>query len=195
MCTAAIGVGAVAEYVAQTPSLRHAPELPQSPPTAIAPSPHRTSQTENAPAAQSVLVYVPSMDASGIVFSRQESPVADGEDPKLVAINAFLRASQIAPDGAEATDVQVQEGGSAVVTFNKAFDQTYGTFDEKKLIDGLRAALGQFGDVQEFAMVIDGKPITTLGSADLASPIQVLRPEEVPLTKAAPTEPEAPVKP
>jgi hypothetical protein len=186
MCSAALGVGAVAAYVAQTPSLHN--KFPAVAP-ALTPSPSAPPTTELLPppkAGQTVIVFVPTMSADGITFARQNAPVPDGEDAKLVAINEFLKASQIAAPDAKALSVEMQSDGSAVVTFNSAFDQTYGSFDEKKMLDGLAATMGQFPEVDHMTLFVGGKRLTTLGSADLSAPTPVIRPDAVP-TKPLPT--------
>lgn len=181
MCGAALGVGAVAAYVERTPSLPH--ELPADAPTTFTP-PSKPAGTEAAvtpKVQQTVLVFVPTMGADGISFLKQEAPVPDGADAKVVAINEFLKASQIAPPDAKALTVDIRDGGSAVIAFNRPFEQTYGTFDEKKMLDGLAAAMGQFPDVNQVVLVVGDKQLTTLGSADLTNPVQVIRPDAVPM--------------
>ncbi|MHB8635022.1 MAG: GerMN domain-containing protein [Fimbriimonadaceae bacterium] len=180
MCVAALGVGAVAAYVVKTPSLRPkvAPDVPIQAPRTLRPPTNHAAQTPKS--LSSIIVFVPSMGVDGISFTRQVAQVPEGEDQKVVAVNEFLKASQIAPSDAGALRIDVQPGGLAVIVFNKAFEQTYGTFDEKKMLDGLAATMGQFADVDQISLVVDGKQLTTLGSADLTAPIQVIRPDAVP---------------
>jgi len=137
------------------------------------------------------------MGANGIAFTKQDAQVPDGEDPKVVAINEFLKASEIAPADARALSVDMPDAGSAVIVFNKAFDQTYGTFDEKKMLDGLAAAMGQFPDVSQVTLVVGERQLTTLGSADLTNPVRVIRPDSVPMMpiQTSPGPDEGAVKP
>ena len=196
MCGAALGVGAVAAYVERTPSLPHEPSPEASNPITTPSKPADSEPLVTPKAQQTVIVFVPSMGASGITFTKQEAPVPEGEDAKLVAINGFLKASQIAPADAKALSLAMQEPGSAAIVFNKAFDQTYGTFDEKKMLDGLAAAMGQFSEVNQFTLVVGDKHLTTLGSADLTNPIQVIRPDAVPTNLPSSSTPdEGAVKP
>jgi hypothetical protein len=183
MCGAALGVGAVAAYVERTPALPHQPAEAESTVTRTILPAKPPEAPPRAKAVTNVFVYVPEMDADGISFSKQEVSVPDGADPKLVAVNEFLKASQVAPPEAKALSISVQSDGSASIVFNQAFDQTYGTFDEKKLLDGLAAAIGQFQDVETFTISAGDKQLTTLGSADLTNPIPVARPDAVPMHK------------
>ena len=195
MCAAALGVGAVAAYVGKAPSLRPYLPAPEPSPSVEVPKPltHEASPTAQHP--QSVLVFVPTMGADGISFTKMEVTVPENGDPKLVAVNEFLRASEIAPTGAHALLVDIRDDGIAMIEFNKAFDQTYGTFDEKKLLDGLAAAMGQFPDVNAFTLYFEDQPVKTLGSADLTSPIKVIRPNAVPMTPTQSRPPEEPTNP
>ncbi|HLK16809.1 MAG TPA: GerMN domain-containing protein [Fimbriimonadaceae bacterium] len=185
MCGAAVGVGAIAEYVAHTPSLKQASTAGDEPAAGALTKPRAPAPTETPKAQTTVLVFVPTMGVDGITFAKQTAEVTSDDDPKVVAVNAFLKAAQIAPADAAAESVTVQDG-LATVVFNPAFDQTYGSFDEKKMIDGLKAALGQFPEIERFSLFIGVKPMTTLGNADLTDPIPVTRPEAVPVETTKP---------
>lgn len=185
MCTAALGVGAVAEYVVHTPKLKQEQPIDVPAPTPTAPKARTEAEQPPKQDVASVLVYTPEMDTTGITFTKASVSVPSGTDAKVAAINEFLKAAQLAPDDALALSVDVRDDGTAEVVFTKSFEQSYGAFDEKKMIDGLRAALGQFPDVSAFTMLIGDKALTTLGSADLSSPIPVLRADSIPLRKVS----------
>jgi hypothetical protein len=177
MVLATLGVAAIATYERTTPRLP-APE--SEPPVSVITTPSPELSKKTVPQAATFSLYVPTMGADGIAFTKSTETIPEGEDPKLFAVNAFLKASDIVPEGAEALGVDMRDG-IAIIGFNKAFDQTYGSFDEKKLVDGLAATLGQFPEVKSYEMQIEGKPVTTLGSADLSEAILVTRPEAVPM--------------
>jgi hypothetical protein len=131
------------------------------------------------------------MSTDGIAFTKQETTVPEGQDEKVFAVNEFLKASQIAPPDAQALLVDLRENGTAVISFNKAFEQTYGTFDEKKMLDGLASSLGQFPDVNVIVLEVDGVQLKTLGNADITDPIPVIRPEAVPMKPTQSPPPDA----
>lgn len=163
----ALGAGALAVYVHQNPKA-------VTPPAAVstAPPPAKVDASQQ-PVAPTVSVFVPSMGEKGITFTVSAQTVPDGRDPKEFAINQFLTASEITPPNARALGVDVRDG-LAVVSFNNAFRRTYGSFDEKMLIDGICRNLGQFPGIKETEFQIDGQNLGTLGSADLSQPVPVL---------------------
>lgn len=163
----AAGVGTMAVYVHQNPR-------------AITPAAAQTQSgasvnqsVNNQPAQGEATVFVPSMSTSGISFTSSKAAVPPGRDPKEFAINQFLQASGITPPNARALGVDVHDG-LAIVSFNEAFRHTYGSFDEKMLIDGICRNLGQFPGIKEVTFQIEGQNLGTLGSADLSQPVPVL---------------------
>jgi hypothetical protein len=176
---AALGVTALAAYVRMVPHATVPKEQPAASAPIVVPPPVVTPKRESV----MVTVYNPSMSASGISFEAQQSAVPEGADPKAFAVSEFLKAAQITPANARLLAVQVIDG-VAHLGFNRDFDRTYGTFEEKSLLDGFAAALGQFSDVNSYVLEIDGKPVATLGSVSLGEPVLVIRPADVPRTPA-----------
>ncbi len=187
---AACGVAGVMAYVKSTPKLpKNEPiqdSAPQVKPPALAEKP-LPQQVQN------VTVYLPAMGPDGISFTKLDEPVPEGEDAKVFALNEFLKRSEIAPDDAKVVDVDLREDGLARVDCNKAFEQTYGSFDEKKMLDGFASVLGQFPDVKTYVFEVENEPLKTLGDADLTAPISVIRAGGVPMkpTQSAPPPPDS----
>lgn len=108
-------------------------------------------------------------------ITTEPKAVAQGEDPVLTAVNAFLKNTPVIPKSAEAKSVTLKDG-VATVNFNKAFIKSYGTDDESTVVNGLLAALGQFKGIEKVSFTVEGQPIDTLGSSDLSAPVAVLKP-------------------
>ncbi len=159
-----IGLGALTLYVIKEP---HAVTPPQFVKIAKPVSQPNISELT------SVSYFVPKMTTQGILFSVHTAKVHQGEDPMTVAINSFLAKTNIAPPHSRLIGEQVRNG-IAHLAFSADFQQTYGSFDEKMLIDGLRRNAGQFAGVKEISIEINGQPIQTLGSGDLSSPLPAL---------------------
>lgn len=125
-----------------------------------------------------VMVPKPVVAEDGSVrFETEQVDVAQGEDPKVAAINGFLFVSGIADPNAKALGVDVSDG-TARIDFNEAFESGQGSFDEAVLIKGFRAALGQFPEVMRIELYVSGKRIPDLGHLDLTEPQVVIRPND-----------------
>lgn len=177
MLLAVAGVAGIAAYVTHTPRL--VPPVSGEP---NEPSLNHAKTSAQPPARHgaTIIVFTPSMGADGISFSRAMAEVPEGEDAKVFAVNAFLKAAQIAPPDARALGVEMRDDGTAAIGFNQAFARSYGSFEEKSLLDGFAATLGQFAEVKTIRLEVEGRPITSLGSTDLSAAIPVMRPDAVP---------------
>jgi hypothetical protein len=119
-----------------------------------------------------VQLVTPSRDGEDLKLGKHESDVPAGEDPRLFALNHFLRESKIVPDDAKVVGIEVKDG-LALVDVSPSFNQTYGTFDEEALLKGIRATLAQFKDIDKVQFFVEGKVVSTLGNVDLSEPIPV----------------------
>lgn len=142
---------------------------------------NEASQRGNKPAASnregdqsSVWVPVPVFNDQVLGFEESEVSVPAGVDPKVAAVNAFLKASRVADPGAEVLGVDVR-GGTAHLDFNEAFRTGMGSMDEATLISGLCATLGQFPDVLRIELYVGGERVQELGHLDLSEPQGVIR--------------------
>lgn len=163
----ALGVGVLgglAAYVKFTPADR-VPELDRRS------SPGLSRQADIAPA---VWVYDVTSGEDGFQYGRVRKDLPRGEDPRVFAANGYLLASKIAPSDARLVSVDVVES-EAQLHFNAAFDQTYGSFDEGVLIEGLQRTFGQFPNVNTLRFYIEDRPMQTTGNIDLTEPVPVIR--------------------
>jgi hypothetical protein len=187
LAAAGMGVTALAAYVHFAPKAT----APASEPGArvesapiVVPKPSQPS-----PAAPTVVtVYVPHMGANGIAFDTRPTALPEGAEPKMFAVREFLKASEIVGPEVHLLGINVQDG-VAHLAFNHEFDRGYGTFEEKSLLDGFAAALGQFPEILSYKLEIDGRDLKTIGSVSLDEPVPVIRPADInrPEPNPAPT--------
>lgn len=127
-----------------------------------------------------VMVLVPSSKGENLTFKEDNRPLPLGEDAKVYSINEYLRQLPSVPKDAKALSVEISNR-TAVVQFNKAFtDASYGSMDEKFVLDGVCATMGEFPDIDQVMFQFDGKPIDSLGHADLTDPLPVIHVGETP---------------
>lgn len=171
MVVGLLGLGALAAYVKfggadKVPQeVRRVESLQKRDPAA---------QKDVTPTEQTVSVdlFTPSRESEELKFSKHQSDVPAGEDPRLFALNHFLQVSKIADPKAKAVGIQVKDG-VALIDVSPEFNQTYGTFDEEAMLKGMGTTLAQFKEIERFQFFVEGKPITTLGNVDLSEPIPV----------------------
>lgn len=160
------GLGALAAYVkfsgASTvpDDMRKVPNLQQ-------PANNKDSSNDS-----KVQLITPSRNGEDLKLGKHESTVPAGEDPRLFAVNHFLRESKIVPDDAKAVGIDVKDG-LANIDVTPSFNQTYGTFDEEALLKGICESLAQFKDIDKVQFNVEGKVVSTLGNVDLSEPIPV----------------------
>jgi len=123
----------------------------------------------------SVKVLKPRYEDDKLVFDKSHQVPPAGQNSMVFAVNAFLKASGVSPEGALAERVELMSG-VANISFNAAFRETYGTEDEHTIVDGIRTTMGQFPEVEFVRFSIGSEPLETLGNIDLTTPLKVLRP-------------------
>jgi hypothetical protein len=155
-----LGFGGLAWYVANNPYS----DLPRE---MKAPKPEVKRESE-------ARIFTPKANGAEITLEERKVEVPKGEDPMVFSVNAFLQRAMVSPPEAKLLGVQVDEDGLATLSFNRAFERTYGTLDEKTLLDGIRASMGQFPNVKKILLTIEGQPLETLGGVDLTEPLDVL---------------------
>jgi len=160
-----LGLGALAAYVKYGDASRVPDEVRR-----VEPLQQSGSKKDDAP--ESVTLVTPSREGTELKLGTHKSDVPKGEDPRIFAMNHFLRESKIVPDNARAVGIQVKDG-VALVDVSPSFNQTYGSFDEEALLKGLCATLAQFQGIEKVQFFVDGKVVQTLGNVDLTEPIPV----------------------
>lgn len=122
-----------------------------------------------------IKVVIPKYNDKGdLSFSNSIATVPDKENRYLFAINAFLKAAKVTEPKAKAISAVVR-GKVLFIEFNEAFATGYGTEDEETLVNGVCRSAGQFSEVNQVQFMFNGKPLETLGSVELSSPLSVTR--------------------
>ncbi len=133
------------------------------------------SEAKNLTRPTKVVVYKPKYVDHDLKFDESERTVPEGQDPVVFAVNAYLDEAGITPKEARLRTCRI-ESGLATLDFGAAFNQTYGTDDERTLLDGILTVAGQFKEIRTVRFLADGKPIETLGNVELTDPQPVLHP-------------------
>jgi|GEM_PF-1383232 len=129
------------------------------------------------PERNEVEVLAPRYENGELKYHPTEVKVPRGTDPYLFAINSYLEQTRaIVPKNARAVRAQ-REGKTLVIDFNEAFRTTYGTDDERTLLDGLVNTAGQFEEVDQIVLMCAGEPLDSLGNVDLSEPLPVSHPK------------------
>ncbi len=113
-------------------------------------------------------------DDNELKFRSEPVEVPKDVDPHVFVINRYLRTVTFVPKDAELKTCTI-ENGTATLDFNSAFFTSYGTADESTVINGILVAMGQFKEVSYVRIIVDGKPIDTLGNLELTDPLPVTR--------------------
>lgn len=163
IAASALGVTALAIYVKFTP----ANVVPESQRKTV-------RQEQREPRADKVVVYKPTYVDQELVFQESEKTVPKGEDRVVYAVNALLESIPAVEKGARLRSVKVV-GHMAELDFTTAFETTYGTDDERTILNGILTVLGQFPEIETARFLVDGHPIESLGNVELVDPQPVLR--------------------
>jgi hypothetical protein len=163
-----VGAVALAAYVKYTDA-NHVPDDLRRPEQAS----KIKEGTNPATAQKHVNVLTPELKGTDLELKGQRTEVPTGQDPMVFAVNEYLKNSHITPEGARAVGVQVKDG-VAYLDFSREFKQSYGSLDERNLLQGICTTLGQFSSVQKVQFQVDGQPLETLGSVELTDPIDVI---------------------
>jgi hypothetical protein len=109
-----------------------------------------------------------------------------GEKPIVYVTNHVLRNLKVA--GARAIGVEVKER-VALIDFNPALTEGFGSMEEANLIKALQMSLGQFKEIDSFQVVIEGQVLDSLGHFEIDSPVPVIRPGKPVSDEASSTTP------
>lgn len=122
-------------------------------------------ETPNAP--DEVTVNTPVDNNGTLSFKGEKVKVPAGANRYAAAVDGFLSRAKIAPSGSKVVSAVVDDRGILTLSFSKQFDTTYGTEDERTIVEGILEAVRQFKEVASVRFQVLGKPLETLGSIDL----------------------------
>ncbi|MGV3618389.1 MAG: GerMN domain-containing protein [Fimbriimonas sp.] len=178
MLLAALGVGVFAAYVQLSPAAQRVPdsirrpdkpsvEIRQKDPVA---SPTRPGPSVDVHTEQGFVVATLDGDKIKLVPLK---PAAKGEKPIVYVANHTLQNLKV--ERARALSVEVKER-VALIDFNPALTEGFGSMEEANLIKALQMSLGQFKEIDAFQIVIEGEVLDSLGHFEIDSPVPVIRP-------------------
>jgi hypothetical protein len=135
----------------------------------------REIQVEQQTGGEGVHLLTPYYADHELKFSTEPVKVPKGTDPRVFAINQYLRNTKFVSADAMVKSVSVSNG-TAELDFTEQIIGGYGTEDESTVINGILAVMGQFKDVEYVKFLVDGKPIDSLGgNLELVDPLPVTR--------------------
>ncbi len=172
MLISAVGVAAVAVYVKLAPADRVPEELRR--PKASTDRAQTGFGKERSGREFSFLT--PYYEDGELRFRSELRPVVETEDARVAVVNSYLRTSGLLPPEARLLGISV-DSGVAALSFTAEFAPALGSSDESTVVIGIRAALGQFPEIDSVLFYSDGEPIETLGHFELTEPAKVIRPD------------------
>jgi len=179
MMLGALGVAGFAAYVHFVPAAHHIPEELRQPSVTIdsTPAPSRNhvrhpSRDEVSGRYEGDDLLIPKIVDGKVVLEPSVERPPDGVKPIVWMANQTLQSLKV-EDG-KAIGVDVKER-NALIDFTPDVEQGFGSTEEGNLLKALQTAMGQFPEVDTFQLVVDGKPLTTLGQVDITDPIPVIR--------------------
>lgn len=169
-----MGLGVVAFFVGNTPGARTIPPefrrtQPQSKPNSEPVAPRvETAVTEpslSRPLVASVVGEQVRLEPSSI-------KLPEGADPKMFAVDQTVQALKL--NGVRVLGVDVQQR-NALVELTPNVQNGMGSMQEAKFLEALQTVLGQFPDVDKVQIMVEGKPLDSLGHFETADPMPVIR--------------------
>lgn len=122
------------------------------------------------PAETEVIVPVPGKGGQDDNFTTKSIKLPKGSDPIVASVNAYLDGLKFVQPEARLLEVKYDKG-NAELRFSSNFRQFYGTDDEATIIKGIvRAVAANNSNIKTVTFTENGKPIDTLGQADLTGP-------------------------
>jgi len=150
---------------------------------------------------QSAVISLPSAQASvpapmlhGVIYTLSQTSHADDnglvahtialthpESPARDALNALASSPNTPlPPGTTLRGITIRDG-LATADFSPQFKSNFpgGDTREAQVISAIRQTLGQFPEIQNVQILVNGKPIDTLGGMiDLTGPLPVIHAQE-----------------
>ena len=160
--------GGVFAYVKLNPDANTVPEADRRNDRAVTPAGEKIATKKPG----QVQVVKPVYQDEDLTFDKEDVKVPQGGDPVVIAINKFLKDTKIVPEEAVLKSARLEKG-VMTLDFSSAFDRTYGTDDERTLINGLSETLKQFEGTRFMKILVEGQSIEPLGSVDLTENLSI----------------------
>jgi hypothetical protein len=131
-----------------------------------------------------VQVLKPRYVEDDLKFESETKAPPKSVDRKVYAVNSYLEGVAAVSSKARCKFCDVKDG-LARLDFTTEFDQTYGSDDERTIVEGILTTMGQFEDVDTVQFLVNGQPLETLGNIDLTETQRVIRPTAQTVTPKA----------
>ncbi len=182
---AAMGLGALAYYISNNPSTQTIPmEYRRTRSSAqlkpIHKGPNVEVTTSTAKVGGPLVASIVGDQVLLKPFSGQAPP---GAEPKLLALQETINGFKLNDVRILGVDVQAR---NALVEITPAIHDGMGSMQEAKFLEALQRVMGQFPDVDKVQIMVDGKPLDSLGHFETADPMPVIRPGESGAVPATP---------
>ena len=121
------------------------------------------------PPAGAEISYTAAVFKNGKLTTEKRS-APKGSDPLVLAVNDSLESIPAVQPEARLVSAE-KDGSNLKLKFTSNFNQTYGTDDEKNVLDALMKAVSLNSKAETVTLeTVNGDPIETLGSVDLVGP-------------------------
>ena len=165
-----------------TPAPSPSPVIVQDQTSPAQPSDDQTQPATPQPSTGKIAtIYVsgdgPNADDNGLV--PQHVKLTHGESPAKSALEALIQAPDSPlPNGTQLRSIKLADR-LATVDFSSEFKDNFhgGDSQEAEAVNSILKTLGEFKSIDKVQIVVEGRPIDTLGSNfDISSPLNVIRP-------------------
>ena len=180
----AMGAGVLAYYVQSNPSAQRVPAALRRPEPEVHSSAHAQSHPSATVEVETKPVdgtLVPKLEGNNVRLVSPEKAPLEGEDPKTFVASHVLTAAGL--DAVRCLGVQVKDG-VALVEFSKELEDGVGSMEEGDFVKMLEVGFGQFSDVKSVQILVNGKPVDSLGHLELGDPLPVSAPGPVSASEA-----------
>lgn len=161
-----IGLGA---YIATRQQPPVPPPVPPSPPEPAPPMKivkiYQVTVVDNRAELEPVEVKVPG-----------DKSIIEGAINQLIEHEGSSQIGNPIPEGTRLLSLKVEKG-IAKVDFSREFADNFagGSEAESLMVSSILTTLGQFPEVKKALIMVEGKPLETLGHLDLSEPMNVIR--------------------
>lgn len=133
-----------------------------------------------ADATKQITIYRVAMEGDQAKLQPVKVSANPGTDKYKSALSMLIKESASAhtanpiPSGTKLLGIKVKNG-LATINFSKEFRSNFngGSEGEALTIDAILRTLGQFPEIKRVQLLLEGKPLDTLGHIDLSGPLDV----------------------
>ncbi|MEI6514062.1 MAG: GerMN domain-containing protein [bacterium] len=118
--------------------------------------------TEPYSGSRTVIVSLPDWNKGQLTLRNVTFPLSPGDVPLNTAIAILVRRTPQFPQGTKLLGASL-ENGVAKIDFNEAIQSGMSSDDEAAILRSLRKTAGQFSNVERIRILVNGKPIDSLG--------------------------------